>query len=425
LPRAGILRAVGAISLPCFAVERAAETIAHRHKCASLGPDFRSIRRCAKIAPVSLLKIPAAEIPTFRRGMLSWFAERKRDLPWRRTQDPYRIWLSEVMLQQTRVAAVIPYYERFLEIFPNVQALARAKTDRVLAHWAGLGYYSRARNLQRAAKEMVSRHAGQFPREYEAALTLPGIGRYTAAAVLSIAYDEPHAVLDGNVARVLARIGALHGDLRAPALWRKLEATAQDLLARNVPGNWNQAMMELGATVCTPKSPRCGECPAEKWCRARKLGIAEKLPTPRKKPVTVQVTLAAAVLLDPRGHTLLVRQLDGDGALFSRMWQFPALETTGADAGAVLAAHLREKFDVARKGPLTPLATARHAVTFRNIRLEPYLVRVARLPRITGACIVALSQIRRLPISNATRKISDAAIAHGDKKGRDAQSDNL
>jgi A/G-specific adenine glycosylase len=355
--------------------------------------------------------------------MLSWFAERKRDLPWRRTRDPYRIWLSEVMLQQTRVAAVVPYYERFLEIFPNVRALARARTDRVLATWSGLGYYSRARNLQRAAKEMVSRHAGQFPRDYDAALALPGIGRYTAAAVLSIAYGEPHAVLDGNVGRVLARIGALHGDLRAPVTWRKLEATAQDLLARNAPGDWNQAMMELGATVCTPKSPRCEECPAEKWCRARKLGIAEKLPCARKKRATVQVTLAAAVLLDPRGNTLLMRQLDGDGALFSRMWQFPALETAGADAGAVLASHLREKFGVARKGRLSPLATARHAVTFRNIRLEPYLVRVARLPQVTGARIVALSHIHRLPISNATKKIAHAAIVYGGKADLDAQEE--
>jgi A/G-specific adenine glycosylase len=296
-----------------------------------------------------------------------------------------------------------------------VRALARARTDRVLALWAGIGYYSRARNLQRAAREIVSRHAGHFPREYEAALALPGIGRYTAAAVLSIAYDQPHAVLDGNVARVLARIGALHGDLRAPATWRKLEATAQDLLARNASGDWNQAMMELGATVCTPKSPRCGECPAEKWCRARKLDIVEELPSARKKRATVQVTVAAAVLLDPRGNTLLVRQMDGDGALFSRMWQFPALETTEADAGAALAVHLREKFGVPRKETLAPLATARHAVTFRNIRLEPFLVRVARLPRIKGARIVALGQIRRVPISNATQKVADAAASRGGK----------
>jgi A/G-specific adenine glycosylase len=365
---------------------------------------------------VSILKIPAAEIPKFRLRMLSWFAERKRDLPWRRTRDPYRIWLSEIMLQQTRVAAVIPYYKRFLQTFPNVRALARAKSDRVLANWAGLGYYSRARNLQRAAKEIVSRHAGHFPREYEAALALPGIGRYTAAAVLSIAYDAPHSVLDGNVARVLARIGALYGNLRAPAVWRKLEDSAQDLLARNASGDWNQAMMELGATVCTPKSPRCGECPVEKWCRARRLGIAEELPPTRKKRPTVELTLAAAVLLDPRGRTLVMRQLDADGALFSRLWQFPALETTGTDAGAALDNHLREKFGVQRKGKLTPLAGARHAVTFRNILLEPYLVRVASLPLVMGSRIVPLGRIRRLPISSATQKIALAAIAHGEKE---------
>jgi A/G-specific adenine glycosylase len=369
------------------------------------------MRRCAKITRVSMLKIPAAGFPKFRRRMLAWFAERKRDLPWRRTRDPYRIWLSEIMLQQTRVAAVIPYYEKFLETFPNVEALARAKSESVLARWAGLGYYSRARNLQRAAKEIVNRHGGVFPREYEAALELPGIGRYTAAAVLSIAYGGPHAVLDGNVARVLARIGAVRGDLRAPALWRKLESAAQELLARNSSGDWNQAMMELGATVCTPKSPRCADCPVEKWCRARKLGIAEELPSAREKRATIDVTLAAAVLLDSRERTLLVRQLDGDGALFSRMWQFPALETTGSDAGTALAAHLREKFGLTLNGNFTPLKNARHTVTFRNIRLEPYLVRVPRLPRVTGARIVPLTEIRRLPISSATQKIAAAAIA--------------
>jgi A/G-specific adenine glycosylase len=358
---------------------------------------------------VSILKIPATEISRFRRRLLSWFAESKRDLPWRRTRDPYRIWLSEIMLQQTRVAAVVPYYRRFLETFPNMQSLARARTDRVLASWAGLGYYSRARNMQRAAKEMVLRHAGTFPHEYDSALALPGIGRYTAAAVLSIAYGAPHAVLDGNVARVLARMGALPGDLRAPARWRKLEATAQNLLARSAPGDWNQAMMELGATVCTPKSPRCSECPAEKWCRARKLGIAEDLPHARKKRATVDVTLAAAVLLDPLGRTLLVRQKDGNGALFSRMWQFPALEATrGMDAEAALAGHLHEKFGMTQKGGLAPSKTARHTVTHRHVRLKPFLVRVARLPRVAGARTVSLGRIGRLPISNATRKIADA-----------------
>src|SRR6185312_14846379 len=169
---------------------------------------------------VTMVAIPARELPEFRAGLLAWFAKRKRDLPWRRSKDSYRIWLSEIMLQQTRVTAVIPYFENFIARFPDLQALARAPGEAVLSHWAGLGYYSRARNLHRAAKEIAANHDGCFPRNHQAALALPGIGRYTAAAVLSIAYDLPLAVLDGNVARVLARLGAVRGDLRTPAVWQ-------------------------------------------------------------------------------------------------------------------------------------------------------------------------------------------------------------
>ncbi len=357
----------------------------------------------------------APETGKFRRRLLAWFSARKRDLPWRRTKDPYRIWLSEIMLQQTRVAAVVPYYESFLSRFPDMQALGRAGSEAVLSHWAGLGYYSRARNLLRAAQEIVAHHDGRFPKKYDAALALPGVGRYTAAAVLSIAYDKPLAVLDGNVARVLARLGALRGDLRTPALWQKLEAAAQGLLARKAPGDWNQAMMELGATVCIPKSPKCGECPVAEWCLARELGIAGQLPDTRKKRASVQVTLAAAVLLDPRGRTLLVRRAGGDGALFSRMWQFPALEAS-TDASFNLTRHLREKFGVNVAGEqLVQLKTARHAVTFREIRLEPFLIRVERLPKIKGARTPLLGRFGRLPLSSATQKIADAAIAHSKK----------
>jgi A/G-specific adenine glycosylase len=368
-------------------------------------------------APVRIIIFSAPEMKKFRRRLLAWFAVRQRDLPWRRTKDAYRIWLSEIMLQQTRVAAVVPYYKRFVARFPNVQALAGGRANDVLSHWAGLGYYSRARNLHRAAKKIIVRHGGCFPREHEAALALPGIGRYTAAAVLSIAYGERLAALDGNVARVLARLGAVRGDLRAPALWRQLAATAQELLARNAPGDWNQAMMELGATVCTPSSPRCGECPVARWCRARKLGIAGQLPGARTKRTTSRLTLAAAVLLDPRGRTLLVRQSGGDGTLFSRLWQFPALETT-ADSASHLARHLREKFGVAAEGQMTPLKTARHAVTFREIRLEPFLIHVARLPRIDRARTPILGRFDRLPISSATQKIAAAAIAHHKRTSR-------
>jgi A/G-specific adenine glycosylase len=367
---------------------------------------------------VSILALTRPETGKLRRRLLAWFAARKRDLPWRRTRDPYRIWLSEIMLQQTRVAAVVPYYENFLARFPDMQALARAREEAVLSHWAGLGYYSRARNLLRAAQEIDARHGGRFPREYDAALALPGIGHYTAAAVLSIAYDEPLAVLDGNVARVLARLGALRGDLRAPTLWKKLDAMAQKLLARKTPGDWNQAMMELGATICTPKSPKCEECPVAGSCRARKLGIEEQLPDARKKRTPVRVTLAAAVFLDPRGRTLLVRQTGDDGALFSRMWQFPALETT-TNASSSLARHLGERFGIkVVAGQMIQLKTARHAVTFRAIRLEPFLIRVERLPKIEGARTPTLTRFGRLPISNATRKIANAAIVHSENSLR-------
>src|SRR5579864_8781869 len=262
--------------------------------------------------------IAGADLPAFQTQLLGWFAKNKRDLDWRRTHDAYRVWISEIMLQQTRVAAVLPYYRRFLERFPTIDALARARLDAVLRSWAGLGYYSRARNLYLAAKEVVARHRGEFPRRIEDALALPGIGNYTAAAVLSIAYGEPHAVLDGNVGRVLARLGAMRGDLRRPKRWRALAAAANALLpaqgaaAAGAPatgsGDWNQAMMELGATLCTPRAPQCAACPVARWCRAHALGIALRLPAARRKPKPVRLTLSAAILLDPRGRTLLLRQ---------------------------------------------------------------------------------------------------------------------
>ena len=262
---------------------------------------------------------------TFQRRLLDWFGAHRRELPWRASRDTpsghayrdaYRIWVAEIMLQQTRIAAVMPYYERFLQKFPTVEALARAPQDDVLKLWSGLGYYSRARNLHRAAQEIVARHGGEFPHTLDAMLALPGIGLYTAAAVLSIAYDAPLAVVDGNVARVFARLGAIRGDLREPRRWRELSARAQDHLAPRLPeclpaqaapGDWNQALMELGETVCTPQIPRCGACPVARWCLARARGLTHEIPAPRKKRAPVRVRIAAAILRDPRGRTLLVQ----------------------------------------------------------------------------------------------------------------------
>jgi len=222
------------------------------------------------------------ELQEFRNALLGWFQEFQRDLPWRKNRDPYRIWISEIMLQQTRVAAVIPYYEKFLARFPDVQSLASAPQEEVLRLWSGLGYYSRARNLQKAAQQMAAKHAGQFPRQREELLALEGIGEYTASAILSIAFDDKHAVLDGNVARVVARLEAIRGDLRESKRWRDLQCKADQLLERDSAGDWNQAMMELGATICLPRSPQCLLCPVANFCQARKLGIAENIPEKEK-----------------------------------------------------------------------------------------------------------------------------------------------
>ena len=348
-------------------------------------------------------------LKSFQRRLLAWFDAHQRDLPWRASRDPYRVWIAEVMLQQTRIAAVLPYYRRFLKTFPTVESLARAPQEKVLQLWSGLGYYSRARNLHRAAQEVTAHYDGKFPRTLEAALALPGIGRYTAAAVLSIAYDQPLAVLDGNVARVLARLGAIRGDLRAPNRWRQLGDLAQSLLAASAPGNWNQALMELGETICTPQIPRCAACPVSRFCLARTRGLTREIPAPRVKRAPVKIRIAAAILRDPRGRTILVRDPGAhDDVLFSRMWQFPAVEVA-RDPEAELSAHLHTILKIDRASlVLEPLPAARHGVTFRNITLLPFLARVERLPKRRRTRILLLSRLVQLPVSSATHKIAAA-----------------
>lgn len=361
------------------------------------------------------------ELDNFRHLLLGWFRQFRRDLPWRHTNDPYRIWLSEIMLQQTRVTAAIPYYEKFLERFPNVEALAIAPQEEVLRHWAGLGYYTRARNLQKAAQQIVAKHQGKFPTRLDGILALPGIGNYTAAAILSIAFGEKFAVLDGNVARVLARLGAIRRDLREPKRWKKLQKKADALLDPKSPGDWNQAMMELGATLCTPKSPQCLLCPVAQFCKARRLGLAELLPEKQKKRANVEVTLAAAVFADESGRTILLpppqksshkNSADHIPALVSRMWHFPAVSVTG-DAAKKLRTFLRKFVHAARNENLHLAAAGkvRHSVTYRDITILPFRIRVKRLPRILGAKQVLLHDISSLPVSNLTRKVAAAAQA--------------
>jgi A/G-specific adenine glycosylase len=387
--------------------------------------------------------LTGSTLSRFRKNLLAWFKQFQRDLPWRRTSDPYAIWLSEIMLQQTRVAAVIPYFGRFLQHFPTIEALANAPEEDVLRLWAGLGYYSRARNLQNAARQIVALHNGAFPANQAHALALSGIGNYTTAAILSIAFGKKLAVLDGNVARVVARLGAVRGDLRAGTRWVELQNTATKLLDPEHPGDWNQAMMELGATLCTPRAPQCLLCPVNEFCEARKQGLVDLIPEKRKKRDTVQVLLAAIVFVDSKGRTVLlpppktVKSTAGSEdipALLSRMWHFPTIQLSGRvaprqkrirsttrsenkDAPTPAALELRQyveaEFFSGRKLPsdLQPLKQVRHAVTYRSITLLPFLAKVPRLPRIAGAKVLALADLASIPVSNLTRKVTHSALA--------------
>jgi A/G-specific adenine glycosylase len=345
-------------------------------------------------------------------------------LPWRRDRDPYRIWISEIMLQQTRVAAVIPYFEKFCVRFPDVRALAKADEAEVLRMWSGLGYYSRARNLQAAAQQIVRDHGGTFPATEQHIRALRGIGKYTTNAILSIAFGKPHAVVEGNVARVVARLEAVRGDLREGSRWESLQRTADHLLAPDAPGNWNQAMMELGATICTPRSPHCLLCPVAKFCRARKLGIQDLIPEKRKKRATVGVQLAAAVLVDDRSRCILLpppKNIAGKAladdipTLVSKMWHFPTTAVS-EDPASDLRRYLKGVVGAtAVPSRFVPLRKIRHAVTYRAISLLPFLVKFKKLPRVKGARIILLKDFSSVPVSNLTRKVARAALEAADR----------
>jgi A/G-specific adenine glycosylase len=366
--------------------------------------------------------VTGRELDRFRKNLLKWFAQYRRDLPWRRTRDPYRIWLSEIMLQQTRVSAALPYYERFLKRFADVKTLAEAPEEEVLRLWAGLGYYSRARNLQKAARQIVELHDSKFPDAVEEALELAGIGNYTAAAILSIAYGKRLAVLDGNVARVLARLRGIRGDLRNGARWRKLQEIADELLAPRAPGLWNEAMMELGATVCTPRSPQCLLCPVAQFCEARMGGLTDVIPEKRRKRANVEITLAALVLVDARGQTLLwapppkrYRKGSGKsevGALFSRMWHFPTIEVKDEVVKELRRFASKRIFRGRRfSWSVQEMATVRHTVTYRQITVLPFRLEARKLPRASRTKVIALDDLSSIAISNLTRKVARAAMS--------------
>ncbi len=325
-----------------------------------------------------------------RKRLLAWYRAARRPLPWRRTKDPYRIWLSEVMLQQTRVAAVLPYYRRFLEQFPTVEALAAAPEQDLLAAWSGLGYYSRARNLRKAARQIV--RLGEFPRSYDALRRLPGIGDYTAAAVASIAFNEPRPAVDGNVLRVLSRLSNDSGDIRSASTRRRLQALAGRLLDRQQPGEFNQAVMELGAVVCLPRFPKCAECPMSRCCAARRHGRQNDLPvrSPRSPRVTIDQTL---LVIERRGRLLLRRRPSGSARL-AGFWELPvAAELPSAQIGG-------------QRGGF------QHSITNHEYRFAVVTATIRKAP--PGFRWIERARLPGLPLSAAAKK----ALALLDANGR-------
>jgi A/G-specific adenine glycosylase len=341
---------------------------------------------------------------SIRRAVLSWFRQNARPLPWRQTSDPYAIWVSEVMLQQTQVATVIPYYRRFLQTFPAVDDLARAPLERVLELWSGLGYYRRARNLHRAAQVAAEKFGGLLPPSYDEVRCLPGIGDYTARAILSIAFNQTYAVLDGNVARVISRLSARRGNLHRPAFRRAVESDLEALLSRRQPGNFNQAVMELGQTVCLPRRPLCFLCPVHKWCVAYRLGNPGAFPSPRRRRATESHYLAAAVIR--RGSKVAMVRGLGTG-LLDDLWNFPSAFGESREAARTrLRVKLRQlSHSTVLLGP--PLAETNHRITFRSISVQIYSTEFKG--RMTGKSLrwLPMQKLNESAVSQLARKIAE------------------
>ncbi len=308
-------------------------------------------------------------------ALLPWYEKRRRPLPWRATRDPYAVWVSEVMLQQTRVETVIPYWRKFLARFPSVEALAAADLSDVLKAWEGLGYYGRARNLHKAAGHVVERFGGRLPEQVTDLRSLPGVGPYMAGAVASIAFGRPEPLVDGNVARVLTRLHGIAEPPAKPAVQRRLWDLARDMVPEDDPGGFNQALMELGATVCTPRAPQCGACPVAEPCVARSEGRPEAYPAKTERRAVPHHDIAVGIVARG-GKLLLVRR--PEGALLGGLWEFPGGRLADGESPEIgLARTLKERFALTVR-PGAPLAPVPHAFTHRKVTLHPFACRAPR-----------------------------------------------
>ena len=339
--------------------------------------------------------MPAANIAELRRRLLRWYERNQRDLPWRRTSDPYAIWISETMLQQTQVNTVIPYYERFVRAFPSIAALDRAPMAKVLALWSGLGYYRRAENLKKSARILTESYGGQLPDNYSDLRKLPGIGAYTAGALLSIAFDKPFPAVDGNARRVLER-------LFLPAYKKQLHDAARSLVSKTKPGQFNQSLMELGSVICTSSTPRCAACPVEALCAAQSRQRIARLLS--KKRVQARAVIWPLVIVRSNGKLLLARRAQ-DGVL-AGLWELPGGETTQPPALQDLLRDYLPEQQHDSGAHISRLGEVTHSITNRRIRAPVFLIESPSNVRLDKARWrwVAPVALERQPTSAMTRK---------------------
>jgi len=350
-------------------------------------------------------RLEQMDIQAIRRALMRWYVKHRRPLPWRETLDPYRIWVSEIMLQQTQVATVIAYYQRFLTAFPDIRTLARADLEAVLKLWEGLGYYARARNFHRAANLVVNDFGGKIPDDPAAFIALPGVGDYINAAVSSIAFGRPLAVVDGNVKRVLARLFEIQAPVNAAASYPMFKATAAELLDQNDPGAFNQAVMELGALVCKPSTPDCGGCPVNSWCRAFGHDRVGVFPVKLKKAPVPHHPMAVGVVF--KGDRVIIVRRPED-AMLGGLWEFPGdrmrvKETAEAACVRILSEQLGLAVRVKSR-----LAQVRHAYTHFKITADVFVCAwVSGRVRRNGPTDhrwVALSELKKYPFPKSNHK---------------------
>ncbi len=352
-------------------------------------------------------KLRYAQRARFAARLVAWYDKHKRDLPWRRdARDPYRVWISEALLQQTQVATVLPYYRGFLARFPNVRTLAAANLDDVLKAWEGAGYYARARNLHRAAQEIVARFDGKIPATVDELLTLPGIGRYTAGAIASIAFNRDAPILDGNVTRVLCRYFNIADDPKSAETRKKLWKFAEDLIPRGQANQFNQAVMDLGATVCTPRKPNCHACPLKRGCAARRWGLQATLPAKGKKKALPHHEIAVGVVWK-RGKILIAKRFAKD--LLGGLWEFPGgHQEKDESLEQCVRREVREELGIAVK-VVEELAVVDHAYSHFAITMHAFHCRWLRgQPRPIGCAAykwVSPRELSHYAFPAANRKI--------------------